>query len=238
MRKFEQQSTVKAKNTTAIRTIKRQNLHVRHPSSGFSLTELLVVMATISTLMAIMLPSLGITREQARRVTCASNLRQLGFGLKMYAVDNDGWYPIEQLCGNPQSILASSLFPEYLANRNVFYCPSAAAIERYAQSNEYGGPGGDSVINTDENWARSYISYKYFSIKWRDTRMPLPLTLSEYPHLLRDSSPPSRWLMSDWVRKNVPVFPHMEKGGWGGGRNVLFADTSVRFVRHRTPGAF
>jgi len=207
-------------------------------SGGFSLSELLVVMATISTLMAIMLPSLGRAREQARRVTCASNLRQLGFGLQMYAIDNDGWYPAEQLCGNPQSILTGSLFPEYLANRDIFYCPSAAAIERYALSNEYGGPGGDSVINTDENWARSYISYKYFSIMQRDTRMPLPLSLSEYPHLLKDSSPSSRWLMSDWVRKHVPVFPHMEKGGWGGGRNVLFTDTSVQFVRRRTPGAF
>jgi len=218
--------------------IKRQNQYSENVYCGFSLPELLVVMTTITTLMAILLPSLGRSKEQARRITCASNLRQSGFGLKMYAMDNDGWYPVEQLCGNPQSVLTQSLFPVYLANRNVFYCPSAAAVEPYAQSNEYGGPGGDSVINTDENWQRCYISYKYFSITRRDTRMPLPLRLSEYPHLLKDDSSSRRWLMSDWVRKHVPVFPHMEKGGWGGGRNVLFADTSVQFVRHRTPGAF
>jgi type II secretory pathway pseudopilin PulG len=205
---------------------------------GFSLPELLVVIATISTLTAITVSSLGKARVQAQRVACASNLRQLGFCLRIYAVDNDGWYPIERLCGNPQSALVGGLFPGYLTKRDVFYCPSAATIEPYAQSNEYGGPGGDSVINTDENWQRSYISYKYFSIEWRDTRMPLPLRLSEYPHILRDSSPPSRWLMSDWVRQNVPVFPHMEKGGWGGGRNVLFTDIHVQFVRQRTPGAF
>ena len=81
-------------------------------------------------------------------------------------------------------------------------------------------------------------SYKYFSIKCRDTRMPLPLRLSDYPHLLDDSSPPQRWLMSDWVRKDAPVFPHQQKGGFGGGRNVLFADTSVQFIRFRSPGAF
>jgi len=195
-------------------------------------------MATVSTLMAIMFPILGRAREQTRRVSCANNLRQSGFGLKMYAMDNDGKYPVEQLCGNPQSSLVRSLFPTYLGDRNIFYCPSATVIEPYAQSGEYGGPGGDSVINTDENWQRCYISYKYFSISRRDTRMPLPLSLSEYPHLLRDDSPSSRWLMSDWVRKQVPVFPHMERGGWGGGRNVLFADTSVRFIRCRTHGAF
>ncbi len=207
-------------------------------SGGFSLSELLVVMTTITTLTAILLPSLGRSREYARRVACASNLRQLGFGLRMYAIDNNGRYPVEELCGNPQSVLTGSLFPSYLANRDIFYCPSAVVVEPYAQSNEYGGPGGDSVINTDENWQRSYISYKYFSIMQRDTRMPLPLSLSEYPHFLKDYSPSSRWLMSDWVRKNAPVFPHMEKGGWGGGRNVLFSDTSVQFVRHRTLGAF
>jgi len=221
-----------------MRIAKRQSEYSGNISGGFSLPELLVVMTTITTLMAILLPSFGRAKEQARRITCANNLRQSGFGLKMYTVDSDGRYPIEELCGNPQSVLVQSLFPSYLAHRNTFYCPSAAAVEPYAQSHEYGGPGGDSVINTDENWARFYISYKYFSITRRDTRMPLPLRLSEYPHLLKDDSPSSRWLMSDWVRKHVPVFPHMEKGGWGGGRNVLFADTSVQFVRHRTPGAF
>lgn len=217
---------------------KQQNKSVFGPCAGFSLAELLVVMTTITTLTAIMLPSLGRTREQARRLACANNLRQLGFGLKMYSMNNDGEYPVEEFCGNPQSVLVQSLFPKYLSNRNIFYCPSAASVESYAQSNEYGGPGGDSVINTDENWQRSYISYKYFSITRRDTRMPLPLTRSQYPHLLKDDSPPGRWLMSDWVRKNTPVFPHMQKGGWGGGRNVLFTDISVQFIKHRTPGAF
>ena len=217
---------------------RRRNKLLFNLYAGFSLPELLVVMMTISTLMAILLPSLGRAREQARRVACGSNLRQLGFGLKMYAMDNDGRYPVEELCGNPQSVLTGSLFPGYLATRSIFYCASAAAVEPYAQSNEYGGPGGDSVVNIDENWARSYISYKYFSITRRDTRMPLPLRLSDYPHLLQEDSPSRQWLMSDWVRKHVPVFPHMEKGGWGGGRNVLFADTSIQFVRHRTPGAF
>ncbi|MBA7618998.1 hypothetical protein ES703_26330 [subsurface metagenome] len=221
-----------------MRIIRQQNKYLHSLSAGFSLPELLVVITTITTLTAILLPSAGRTREQARRVVCASNLRQSGLGLKMYAQDNNGWYPVEHLCGNPQSVLTANLFPSYLANRDIFYCPSAAAIEPYAQSDEYGGPGGDSVINTDDNWARFYISYKYFSITRRDTRMPLPLRLCEYPHLLKDGSPSSRWLMSDWVRKHAPVFPHMEKGGWGGGRNVLFADTSVQFVRHRTPGAF
>lgn len=218
--------------------LKYKNPHPQYFSFGFTLIELLMVVAIVTMLAAILMPALGRSREQARKAACANNLHQLGISLRVYAMDNGGGYPVEKLCGNPQSALVGELYPDYLPERDVFYCPSAAGVESYAQSNAYGGPGGDSVINTDENWARCYISYKYFSMTERDTRMPLPLALSDYPHLLMDNSPSARWLMSDWVRKNVPVFPHMEKGGWGGGRNVLFLDSSVRFVRHKTYCAF
>ena len=212
----------------------------RHPSvcGGFSLAEVLVVIAITGVLVGLIVPCLGWVLETADRMVCAANLRNLGLALHGYAKDHDGWFPVEDLCGNPQPVLVESLYGPYVCDRSVFYCPSASQIEPYAQSPDYGGPGGDSVVNTDENWERRYITYKYFSVTRRDPRMPLPLRLSEYPHLLRSDSPSPRWLMSDWVREGVPVFPHGERGGWGGGRNVLFVDTSVQFVRHRTPNAF
>jgi len=210
----------------------------RTGAGGFSLVELLVVVGIVAALTGLIVPSLGRAKELTRRVVCATNFRGLGVGLRMYANAHGGAYPVEEYCGNPQPALTESLFGAYVPDRDIFYCPSAEQIEPYAQSSEYGGPGGDSVINTDENWARAHITYKYFSMTRRDTRMPLPLRLSEYPHLLGDDSPPQRWLMSDWVRKDAPVFPHWQRGGYGGGRNVLFADISVQFVQHRTPNAF
>jgi len=205
---------------------------------GFTLIEVLVVIGITAALIGITLPCLGRARELARRTVCATHLRNLGLALHAYALGHEGWFPAEEMCGNPQRSLVEGLYGEYAGNRKMFYCPSAAEIEPYAQSHEYGGPGGDSVVNTDDNWRRRHITYKYFSVTRRDPRMPLPLRRSEYPHLLRSDSPSARWLMSDWVRQNAPVFPHWEKGGWGGGRNVLFVDTGVHFVNQRTPCAF
>jgi prepilin-type N-terminal cleavage/methylation domain-containing protein/prepilin-type processing-associated H-X9-DG protein len=55
---------------------------------GFTLIELMVVVAIIALLMAILLPSLASARERARTTECLSNLRQLSHGWHMYADEN------------------------------------------------------------------------------------------------------------------------------------------------------
>jgi prepilin-type N-terminal cleavage/methylation domain-containing protein/prepilin-type processing-associated H-X9-DG protein len=67
------------------------NTHQRH--SGFTLIELMVVMAVVGVLAAIIFPTFTAARERARMANCASNMRQLGMAFTQYAQDHNDRFP-------------------------------------------------------------------------------------------------------------------------------------------------
>jgi prepilin-type N-terminal cleavage/methylation domain-containing protein len=114
---------------------------------GFSLVELLVVVAVIAILAALLLPALGRGKAEARRTQCLSQLQQWGAGLQLYVLDNEeeiprrgqGVRPLTQL-DRPEdwfNALAPELavqgFGEYVRNAGtnaasppaLFICPEA-----------------------------------------------------------------------------------------------------------------
>ena len=93
---------------------------------GFTLIELLVVIAIIAILAAILFPVFARVREQARKTSCISNLKQIGTAHMMYAQDAD-----ERICPAQNGQIGTTtaygwgdlVFP-YIKNVQVFNCPS------------------------------------------------------------------------------------------------------------------
>jgi prepilin-type N-terminal cleavage/methylation domain-containing protein/prepilin-type processing-associated H-X9-DG protein len=111
---------------------------------GFTLVELLVVVAVISLLAAILFPVFAGAREKARQAVCLSNMRQVTLAVLLYAQDNDDGCPI-------YGAGVAAFWPQFVAPyvqpqagptldgaSRVFVCPSApddpAAVRQFGHS--------------------------------------------------------------------------------------------------------
>jgi prepilin-type N-terminal cleavage/methylation domain-containing protein/prepilin-type processing-associated H-X9-DG protein len=90
---------------------------------GFTLIELLVVVAIISILAAILFPVFGRARENARRSSCQSNLKQIGIAMMQYVQDNDERFMHSDHDATPPYTWFQPLQP-YIKSTQVFKCPS------------------------------------------------------------------------------------------------------------------
>lgn len=207
---------------------------------AFTLVELLVVIAVISLLLSILVPSLSRARSMAKRTVCASNLRQIDLAVRLYLNAYDDTYPCAQdpvIPEDPNIWLWMGrgwrgFIEPYLGgnidvnNPSVLFCPEDLAEPEKYESTSY-----------------SYSMAFYHSpeqIKDMDnpgytcgTDGPF---VQSIPQRSMDVARPSgKIIIGEWNSNHLRVD---EKGWYGcggwwcreGSRNYLFVDGHVRYL--------
>jgi prepilin-type N-terminal cleavage/methylation domain-containing protein/prepilin-type processing-associated H-X9-DG protein len=199
-----------------------------HGRWGFTLVELLAVIAIVTILAMLLLPVLGNTQAKARRIQCLSNLRQTGIGFHSFLQDHDNGFPME-ISTNAGGTL-ETIMPAYrsgggfyfsfvhfqslsndLDSPRIFTCPSDPAR---APEDEFPRLSNKNIsyfvgANADYSLANSILAGDRNIVSIASGQGPVLVRLS-------DSTPAS------WTRQL-----HGLKG------NELFADGHVERVNGR-----
>lgn len=197
------------------------NMRIPKLNKGFTLIELLVVIAIIGILAGILLPVLSRARESARKTQCASNVKQIGMGLIMYANENNEAFPSSTGTNIAMKSL-NLLFPNYVSDQRTFNCPSDTSVT--AASN--------ATVAEDSAFTKVQCSYGY-----------------DYTHSQANDADVALLADRPTNESNAPTSANSPNHGGtvnaagtddvaGRGQNVVYVDGHVEFVNTHLAGWF
>jgi len=197
---------------------------------AFSLVELLVVIAIIGLLLSILTPSLVRARATAKRLACAHNLKQINLAVNLYLNSQDNTYPCAQ------DLLPAGYWlwmgrgwrrfvEPYLGDRidvnnpSVLLCPQDRTDPAKYESTSY-----------------AYSMAFYHSPEQIDAMSDQSDTYSNPQPSIPQRSfavahPAGKILCGEWLSNHLPVDDDKGWWCWQGGRNFLFADGQIRFLK-------
>ncbi len=216
---------------------------------GFTLIELLVVIAIIAILAAILFPVFARARENARRASCQSNLKQIGLGVMQYIQDYDEQYPLWNISNAPYAYIPPNnggyydgfwtygnwryTIQPYVKSTQIFTCPSTikprAGIYLAPNSD---GSNGQSFPDANNYGANESVigNNTPFSAAGINGVALLPMIADSSFYLFTD---PRRVINANFNTGNTYAAPEAPDGKLSrhlGGSNIAFADGHVKFM--------
>ncbi len=189
---------------------------------GFTLIELLVVISIIALLAAILFPVFGRVRENARRSSCQTRLKQIALATLQYVDDNDNRYPGQYWSYVPGGqVRWMERIDPYLKSKALMFCPSETVLTdftyvsipntSYCYNNYYLGDNGNA--STSGGVLLSEILDPVNTVMFSErTNAPLSST--------------TRYICRVGVgSSNAPTDPHFE------GANAAFVDGHVKWFK-------
>ena len=216
-------------------------------ATGFTLVELLAVIAILSLLAAILLPVFAAVRGKARETACLSNMRQAGLAISMYAQDYDGIYPYAVDPADRDTPQIWNSFPDfkaqipvlpwlheilqpYVKSRELFHCPG----DRGIVIEDFTGLELDCLPTCYDKHGTSYLYRTEIAARHMgEASLQTPSLVNAYMDgsgIWHGSGPEDRAIgVAHWTKSNPDLLQRRF--------NTLHADGHVKSLLFRPPQA-
>ena len=183
---------------------------------AFTIIELMIVVAIIALLMTILAPSLGKARNDARRTACATNLRQVGIGLRTYLGACNDKMPYASYMPSISPLPLDGNDPIYISD--VLLADVGNQVKVFQCANDKPSPDRDPPNTNKSYFDSERTSYEY-------SMRLMGETIEEYVRQIREHTGRVVPTNTVWIFRDFNNFHGA--GGTSGSRRYLYIDGHV-----------